>query len=62
MASKIAAAELASAAGVPAVIASGTGEDVLPPILAGAPRGTRFDGAPTRGSRRSSSGFASASA
>ncbi len=47
MASKIAAAELASAAGVPAVIASGTGEDVLAPILAGAPRGTRFDAAPT---------------
>ena len=42
MASKVAAAELASAAGIPTVIAAGAGERVLPPILAGEPRGTSF--------------------
>jgi glutamate 5-kinase len=47
MESKIAGAELAAAAGVPVVIASGTGEAVLGPILAGEPRGTRFEAAPS---------------
>ena len=48
MESKIAAAELAAAAGIPAVIASGAGGDgVLRPIVAGEPRGTRFEAAPT---------------
>jgi glutamate 5-kinase len=42
MASKIAAARLAAAAGIPSVIASGRGESVLPAIVAGEPRGTRF--------------------
>jgi glutamate 5-kinase len=42
MASKIAAARLAAGAGIPTVIASGQGEDVLGPILAGERRGTRF--------------------
>jgi len=42
MRSKVLAAELAAAAGIPTVIAGGTGESVLEPILAGAPRGTRF--------------------
>jgi glutamate 5-kinase len=42
MGSKIAAARLAAAAGVPTVIASGRGRDVLLPILAGERRGTRF--------------------
>jgi glutamate 5-kinase len=42
MESKVAAAELAAAGGVPTVIASGFGEDVLPGIVAGEERGTRF--------------------
>ncbi len=42
MASKIAAARLAAAAGIPSVIASGRGRDVLGPIVAGERRGTRF--------------------
>ena len=42
MASKIGAARLAAAAGIPSVIASGSGHDVLGPIVAGESRGTRF--------------------
>jgi glutamate 5-kinase len=42
MRSKVLAAELAAAAGIPTVIAGGTGASVLEPILAGEPRGTRF--------------------
>jgi glutamate 5-kinase len=42
MASKIGAARLAAAAGIPSVIASGDGRDVLGPIVAGEGRGTRF--------------------
>jgi glutamate 5-kinase len=42
MRSKVLAAELAAAAGIPTVIAGGTGTSVLEPILAGEPRGTRF--------------------
>jgi glutamate 5-kinase len=42
MASKIAAARLAAAAGIPSVIASGRGREVLAPIVAGEQRGTRF--------------------
>src|SRR5438034_11426298 len=42
MRSKVLAAEMAAAAGIPTVIAGGTGEAVLGPILAGEPRGTRF--------------------
>ncbi len=42
MQSKILAAELAASAGIPTVIAAGTGTDVLVPIVAGEPRGTRF--------------------
>jgi glutamate 5-kinase len=42
MRSKVVAAEVAAAAGIPTVIAGGSGEDVLVPILAGEPRGTRF--------------------
>jgi glutamate 5-kinase len=45
MRSKVLAAELAAAAGIPTVIAGGTGESVLEPILAGEPRGTRFSAA-----------------
>jgi glutamate 5-kinase len=40
--SKVVAAEVAAAAGIPTVIAAGVGKDVLVPILAGEPRGTRF--------------------
>jgi glutamate 5-kinase len=47
IASKVAAAEMASAAGVPAVVAAGVGEEVLLPILAGERRGTRFEPAAT---------------
>jgi glutamate 5-kinase len=43
MTSKIRAAELASAAGIPAVIASGTAEGVLAGLLAGQSHGTRFE-------------------
>jgi len=42
MRSKILAAELAASAGIPTVIAAGTGAHVLGPIVAGEPRGTRF--------------------
>ncbi len=42
MGSKVLAAELAAAAGIPTVIAGGGGASVLEPILAGEPRGTRF--------------------
>jgi glutamate 5-kinase len=42
MRSKVLAAELAAAAGIPTVIAGGAGDSVLDPILAGEPRGTRF--------------------
>lgn len=42
MRSKVLAAEVAAAAGIPTVIAAGSGRDVLHPILAGEPRGTRF--------------------
>jgi len=44
MKSKVVAAHIASEAGIPTVIAEGTGPDVLGPILAGEPRGTRFHG------------------
>jgi len=43
MRSKVLAAELAAGAGIPTVIAAGAGRDVLGPIVAGEPRGTRFD-------------------
>lgn len=42
MRSKILAAEMAAAGGIPTVIAAGHGREVLAPILAGEPRGTRF--------------------
>jgi glutamate 5-kinase len=42
MRSKVLAARMASEAGIPTVIAGGTGPAVLGPILAGEPRGTRF--------------------
>ena len=42
MASKVAAARLAAGAGIPTVIASGRGAEVLGPIVAGERRGTRF--------------------
>jgi glutamate 5-kinase len=42
MESKVQAAELAAAAGIPTVIASGTGPSVLGPLVAGEQRGTRF--------------------
>jgi glutamate 5-kinase len=42
MRSKVVAAEMAASAGIPTVIAAGGGERVLPAILAGEPRGTRF--------------------
>ena len=44
MRSKVVAANMASEAGIPTVIANGTGRDVLGPIVAGEPRGTRFHG------------------
>jgi glutamate 5-kinase len=44
MRSKVLAAEMAAAAGIPTVIAAGTGARALGPILAGEPRGTRFRG------------------
>ncbi len=44
MRSKVLAAQMAAAAGIPTVIAGGAGEAVLEPILAGEPRGTRFHG------------------
>jgi len=42
MQSKVIAAEMAAAAGIPTVIAAGEGDDVLGPIVAGEGRGTRF--------------------
>ncbi len=42
MQSKVLAAELAASAGIPTVIAGGSGAGVLAPIVAGEPRGTRF--------------------
>jgi len=42
MRSKVIAAEIASAAGIPTVIAAGAAGSVLGPIVAGEPRGTRF--------------------
>lgn len=42
MRSKVVAAEMAAAAGIPTVIAAGGGDAVLGPILAGEGRGTRF--------------------
>ncbi len=42
MRSKVLAARMASEAGIPTVIAGGAGTEVLGPILAGEPRGTRF--------------------
>jgi glutamate 5-kinase len=42
MGSKVIAAQMASGAGIPTVIASGAGDDVLGPVLAGESRGTRF--------------------
>jgi glutamate 5-kinase len=42
MGSKVLAAQMASAAGIPTVIANGQGDGVLGPILAGEGRGTRF--------------------
>jgi glutamate 5-kinase len=47
IASKVAAGELAAAAGVPAVIAGGTDADVLVPLVAGQELGTRFEPAAT---------------
>ncbi len=44
MRSKVLAAEMAAAAGIPTVIAAGAAPAVLEPILAGEPRGTRFQG------------------
>jgi glutamate 5-kinase len=44
MRSKVLAAQMAAAGGVPTVIAAGAGHSVLAPILAGEPRGTRFHG------------------
>jgi glutamate 5-kinase len=43
MRSKVLAAKMASAGGIPTVIAAGHGESVLDAILAGEPRGTRFE-------------------
>jgi len=42
MRSKVVAAQMAAAAGIPTVIAGGQGDIVLGPILAGEDRGTRF--------------------
>ncbi len=42
MRSKVLAADLAAAAGIPTVIAGGLGDDVLAPLLAGERRGTHF--------------------
>ena len=52
MRSKVLAAEMAAAAGIPTVIAGGASASVLDPILAGEPRGTRF-----RGSERELSAY-----
>ncbi len=45
MRSKVLAAQMAAAAGIPTVIAAGAGTDVLGPVVAGEPRGTRFTAA-----------------
>ena len=45
MQSKVLAAEMAAAAGIPSVIAAGTGASVLEPIVAGEQRGTHFPAA-----------------
>jgi glutamate 5-kinase len=50
MESKVQAAELAAAAGIATVIASGAGETVLGPLVAGEPRGTRFAAGESGGS------------
>jgi glutamate 5-kinase len=50
MESKVQAAELASAAGIATVIASGTGSSVLGPLVAGEARGTRFAAGESSGS------------
>jgi glutamate 5-kinase len=50
MSSKIAAARLAAAAGIPSVIASGRGDDVIRAIVAGERRGTRFAASPGQAS------------
>ncbi len=42
MKSKVVAAEMAASAGIPTVIAAGHGDDVIGPIVAGVPRGTKF--------------------
>jgi glutamate 5-kinase len=42
MRSKVIAAEMAAAAGIPTVVAAGEGDSVLPEIVAGEARGTRF--------------------
>jgi glutamate 5-kinase len=47
MQSKVLAAQMAAAGGIPTVIAAGAGSSVLEPILAGEPRGTRFHGEDT---------------
>src|SRR5207244_12722488 len=55
MRSKVVAAEMAAAAGIPTVVAAGRGESVLGPILAGEGRGTRFPAAgqaPSRSEER----------
>jgi glutamate 5-kinase len=49
MASKIGAARLAAAAGIPSVIASGSGREVIGPIVAGERRGTHFAAADVDG-------------
>ena len=49
MASKIGAARLAAAAGIPSVIASGSGRDILGSIVAGESRGTHFAAADVDG-------------
>jgi glutamate 5-kinase len=50
MESKVHAAQLAAAAGIPTVIAAGRGDDVLGPIVAGERRGTRFASGESRDS------------
>lgn len=42
MKSKVVAAEMAASAGVPTVIAAGHADDVIGPLVAGVPRGTKF--------------------
>jgi len=47
MRSKVLAAQMAAAAGIPTVIAAGAGKEVLGPVVAGEARGTRFTAAGT---------------